>query len=303
MTNNFEVKLGQGGYGTVYKGKLLNDRLVAVKILNASKGKGEEFMNEVSSITKTSHVNVVALLGFCFDGRKKALIYEFMSNGSLDKFIYNTQHENNQSLSWEILYEIAKGIARGLEYLHRGCSTRILHFDIKPHNILLDENFCPKISDFGLARLCLKKESIISMSGARGTMGYVAPELWNRNFGGVSYKSDVYSYGMMLLEMIGGRKNISANASHTSEKYFPDWVYKRFDLDTDLRHDEVIATEDDIAKRMIIVGLWCIQTLPNDRPAMSRVIEMLEGNMNSLEIPPKPILSSPTRSLRKSSAL
>ncbi|XP_024641423.1 PR5-like receptor kinase [Medicago truncatula] len=302
MTNNFEVKLGQGGYGTVYKGKLLNDRLVAVKILNASKGKGEEFMNEVSSITKTSHVNVVALLGFCFDGRKKALIYEFMSNGSLDKFIYNAQHETYQSLSWEILYEIAKGIARGLEYLHRGCSTRILHFDIKPHNILLDENFCPKISDFGLARLCLKKESIISMSGARGTMGYVAPELWNRNFGGVSYKSDVYSYGMMLLEIIGGRKNISANASHTSEKYFPDWVYKRFDLDTDLRHDEVIATDDDIAKRMTIVGLWCIQTLPNDRPAMSRVIEMLEGNVSSLEIPPKPILSSPTRPVPKSSA-
>nr|WIL59902.1 nodulation protein [Melilotus officinalis] len=302
MTNNFEVKLGQGGYGAVYRGKLLNDHLVAVKILNTSKGKGEEFMNEVSSITKTSHVNVVSLLGFCFDGRKKALIYEFMSNGSLDKFIYNTQPEHNQSLSWEILYQIAKGIARGLEYLHRGCSTRILHFDIKPHNILLDENFCPKISDFGLARLCPKKESIISMSGARGTMGYVAPELWNRNFGGVSYKSDVYSYGMMLLEMVGGRKNINANASHSSEIYFPHWVYKRFDLGTDLRPDEVIAIEDEIAKRMTIVGLWCIQSLPNDRPTMSRVIEMLEGNMNSLEIPPKPILSSPTRSVPKSSA-
>ncbi|CAJ2637019.1 unnamed protein product [Trifolium pratense] len=192
MTNNFEVKLGQGGYGTVYRGKLINDRLVAVKILNASKGNGEDFMNEVSSITKTSHINVVALLGFCFDRRKKVLIYELMSNGSLDKFIYNNQPGAIQSLSWEILYQIAKGIARGLEYLHRGCSTRILHFDIKPHNILLDENFCPKISDFGLARLCPKKESIISMSDARGTMGYVAPELWNRNFGGVSHKSDVY---------------------------------------------------------------------------------------------------------------
>ncbi|GAU39730.1 hypothetical protein TSUD_144980 [Trifolium subterraneum] len=300
MTNNFEVKLGQGGYGVVYKGKLLNDRLVAVKILNASKGNGEEFMNEVSSITKTSHINVVALLGFCFDGRKKVLIYELMSNGSLDKFIYNNQSEAIQSLSWEILYQIAKGIARGLEYLHRGCSTRILHFDIKPHNILLDENFCPKISDFGLARLCPKKESIISMSNARGTMGYVAPELWNRNFGGVSHKSDVYSYGMMLLEMVGGRKNIVADASHTSELYFPHWVYKRLDLGTDLIMGEMIATEDEIAKRMTIVGLWCIQTFPNDRPTMSRVIEMLEGNMNSLEIPPKPLLSSPTRSLPES---
>ncbi|CAJ2637016.1 unnamed protein product [Trifolium pratense] len=296
MTNNFEVKLGQGGYGTVYKGKLLNDRHVAVKILNASKGNGEEFMNEVSSITKTSHINVVALLGFCFDRRKKVLIYELMSNGSLDKFIYNNQPGAIQSLSWEILYQIAKGIARGLEYLHRGCSTRILHFDIKPHNILLDENFCPKISDFGLARLCPKKESIISMSNARGTIGYVAPELWNRNFGGVSHKSDVYSYGMMLLEMVGGRKNIVANASHTSE-YFPHWVYKRLDLGTDLIPGEMIATEDEIAKRMTIVGLWCIQTFPNDRPTMSKVIEMLEGNMNSLEIPPKPLLSSPTRSV------
>jgi interleukin-1 receptor-associated kinase 1 len=297
MTNNFEIKLGQGGYGIVYKGKLLNDRPVAVKILNAAKGNGEEFINEVSSITKTSHINVVALLGFCFEGRKKVLIYELMSNGSLDKFIYNNQPEAIQSLSWEILYQIAKGIARGLEYLHRGCSTRILHFDIKPHNILLDENFCPKISDFGLARLCPKKESIISMSNARGTMGYVAPELWNRNFGGVSHKSDVYSYGMMLLEMVGGRKNIVADASHTSEIYFPHWVYKRLDLGTGLIPGEMFATEDEIAKRMTIVGLWCIQTFPNDRPTMSRVIEMLEGNVNSLEIPPKPLLSSPTRSV------
>jgi len=301
MTNNFKVELGQGGYGAVYKGKLSDDSPVAVKILKASKG-NEDFMNEVSSITKTSHVNVVSLLGFCFEGRKKALIYELMSNGSLDKLIYNKRPETIPPLSWETLYQIAKGIARGLEYLHRGCSTRILHFDIKPHNILLDENFCPKISDFGLARLCPKKESIISMSNARGTMGYVAPELWNRNFGGVSHKSDVYSYGMMLLEMVGGRKNLHVDASHTSRIYFPYWVYKRLDVGSDLRPGEVISPEEDeIAKRMTIVGLWCIQTFPNDRPTMSGVILMLEGKMNSLEIPPKPILSSPTRPVPESS--
>ncbi|PNX61229.1 receptor-like protein kinase, partial [Trifolium pratense] len=148
-----------------------------------------------------------------------------------------------------------------------------------------------------------KKESIISMSGARGTMGYVAPELWNRNFGRVSHKSDVYSYGMMLLEMVGGRKNLRADASHTSEIYFPYWVYSRLDLGGYLRPGEVIASEEDeIAKRMTVVGLWCIQTFPNDRPTMSRVIEMLECNMNSLEIPPKPVLSSPTRSVPKSPA-
>jgi interleukin-1 receptor-associated kinase 1 len=297
MTNSFKIKLGQGGFGVVYKGKLCNGCLVAVKILNASKGNGEEFINEVASITRTSHVNIVTLLGFCFEGRKKALIYEFMSNGSLDKFIYNKGPETVTSLSWDNLHQIAKGIARGLEYLHRGCTTRILHFDIKPHNILLDENFCPKISDFGLAKLNLKKESIISMSGQRGTMGYVAPEMWNRHFGGVSHKSDVYSYGIMLLEMVGGRKNINADASHTSEIYFPHWVYSRLELGSDLRPDGIMDTEeDDIARRMTIVGLWCIQTFPNDRPTMSKVIEMLEGSMKSLEIPPKPLLSSPTRS-------
>jgi len=302
MTNSFNIKLGQGGFGVVYKGKLFNGCLVAVKILNASKGNGEEFINEVASITRTSHVNVVALLGFCFEGRKKALVYEYMSNGSLDKFIYNKGPESIASLSWDNLHQIANGIARGLEYLHRGCATRILHFDIKPHNILLDENFCPKISDFGLAKLCLKKDSIVSMSDQRGTMGYVAPEVWNRHFGGVSHKSDVYSYGMMLLEMVGGRKNINADASHTSEIYYPHWVYNRLELDTNLRRDWVMDTdEDEIAKRMTIVGMWCIQTFPNDRPTMSKVIEMLEVSMSFLEIPPKPLLSSPTRSISMSS--
>jgi interleukin-1 receptor-associated kinase 1 len=297
MTNSFKIKLGQGGFGVVYKGKLFNGCLVAVKILNASKENGENFINEVATITRTSHVNIVTLLGFCYEGRKKALIYELMSNGSLDKFIYNKGPETVTSLSWDNLHQIAKGIARGLEYLHRGCTTRILHFDIKPHNILLDENFCPKISDFGLAKLNLKKESIISMSGQRGTMGYVAPEMWNRHFGGVSHKSDVYSYGIMLLEMVGGRKNINADASHTSEIYFPHWIYSRLELGSDLRPDGIMDTEeDDIARRMTIVGLWCIQTFPNDRPTMSKVIEMLEGSMKSLEIPPKPLLSSPTRS-------
>ncbi|CAL5186602.1 unnamed protein product [Lathyrus oleraceus] len=274
---------------------------IRVKILNATKRNDEEFINEVASITRTSHVNVVTLLGFCFEGYKKALVYEFMSNGSLDKFIYNKGSETIESLSWDNLHHVAKGIARGLEYLHRGCTTRILHFDIKPHNILLDENFNPKISDFGLAKLCLRKESIISMSDQRGTMGYVAPEVWNRHFGGVSHKSDVYSYGMMLLEMVGGRKNINADASHTSEIYFPHWVYSRLEFGSDLRPNGVMDTkEDEIARRMTIVGMWCIQTFPNDRPTMSKVVEMLEVSMNSLQIPPKPLLSSPTRSISES---
>lgn len=140
MTNSFKDKLGQGGYGSVYKGKLLNGHLVAVKLLKASKENGEDFINEVASISKTSHVNVVTLFGFCFEGKHKALVYEFMPNGSLDKFIHNEANKKSLHLTWEKLCQIAIGIARGLEYLHRGCNTQILHFDIKPHNILLDES-------------------------------------------------------------------------------------------------------------------------------------------------------------------
>lgn len=171
MTNNFKVKLGQGGFGSVYKGKLPNGAPVAVKILNASKKDGEEFMNEVASISRTSHINVVTLLGFCLEGHMRAIIYEFMPNGSLEKFIYTKEPETLRPLSWDIIYQISRGIARGLEYLHRGCSTRIFHLDIKPHDIFLDENFSPKISDFGLAKLCPRNESIISMSDARGKWG------------------------------------------------------------------------------------------------------------------------------------
>ncbi|CAJ1951959.1 unnamed protein product [Sphenostylis stenocarpa] len=293
MTNNFSVKLGEGGFGVVYKGEILNGNPVVVKILNASKGNGKDFINEVASISRTSHVNVVQLLGFCLEGNKKALIYEYMANGSLDKFISKKGFERTPSLSWDNLLQIAKGIAQGLDYLHKGCNTRILHFDIKPHNILLDEDLCPKISDFGLAKFCHPKESTILMSDARGTIGYVAPEVCNKHFGGVSHKSDVYSYGMMLLEMVGVRKNINVDATETSE-YFPDWIYRRLEQEEDLRTDGVIDTEEkEIERRMIVVSLWCIQTFPKDRPTMSRVIDMLEGNMNSQEMPPKPFLSSP----------
>ncbi|KAI8539057.1 hypothetical protein RHMOL_Rhmol09G0151800 [Rhododendron molle] len=297
ITNSFRTKLGQGGFGCVFKGKLENDYLVAVKVLKGLKGNGEEFINEIATISRTSHVNIVTLLGFYFEGRHRALIYEFMPNGSLDKFIHDGGSLTYLQLSWEALYRIVVGIARGLEYLHRGCNTRILHFDIKPHNILLNEDFCPKISDFGLAKLCPQKESIISLSGARGTVGYIAPEVFSRHFGGVSHKSDVYSYGMMVLEMIGVRKNISVEVDHSSETYFPHWVYKRLELDEELGlHGNMDDEANASARKMIIVSLWCIQTDPSHRPSMSRVVEMLEGSLESLQIPPKPFLSSPSRS-------
>lgn len=297
MTNSLKDKIGQGGYGGVYKGNLPDGRPVAVKILNISKGNGEEFINEVASISRTSHVNVVSLLGFCLEDSKRALIYEFMPNGSLEKFIYGSSPSKpGEILSWEKLHQISMGIARGLEYLHRGCNTQILHFDIKPHNILLNEDFCPKISDFGLAKLCTTKQSIVSMLGARGTIGYIAPEVFSRNFGRVSHKSDVYSYGMMVLEMVGGRKNSDVGVSHTSEIYFPHWIYKRLEPDENLglRH-ATTNEENDTAKKMIIVGLWCIQTDPLQRPSMKKVLDMLEGSIDILEIPPKPFICSPAR--------
>ncbi|KAL2948094.1 hypothetical protein AAZX31_20G107200 [Glycine max] len=299
MTNSFGNKLGQGGFGSVYKGKLQDGRLVAVKILSESKGNGEEFINEVASISRTSHVNIVRLLGFCLDSSKRALIYEFMPNGSLDKFIYEEKNplQVPHHLNCKILYDIAIGIARGLEYLHRGCNTRILHFDIKPHNILLDEDFCPKISDFGLAKICPRKESKISIFGARGTAGYIAPEVFSRNFGEVSHKSDVYSYGMMVLEMVGGRKNIKTEVDRSSEIYFPHWIYERLASNQELGLQNIRNESDDkMTRKMTIVGLWCIQTHPSTRPTISKVVEMLESEVEFLQIPPKPFLSSPSSS-------
>ncbi|KAK9677281.1 hypothetical protein RND81_11G133000 [Saponaria officinalis] len=234
MTDIFKDKLGEGGYATVYKGKLLSGRLVAVKVLKTVKGR----------------------------------------RGRLSQ----------------------RGIARGLDYLHRGCNARILHFDIKPHNILLDEELCPKISDFGLARLCPLQESTISMLEARGTIGYIAPEVFCRTIGGVSHKSDVYSFGMMVLDMVCGRKNLSTDLQRSSEVYFPQWIYNRLELEEDGSFQGTINVEEKaVQRKMILVSLWCIQTYPSNRPSMSRVVEMLLGCVESIQMPPKPNLSSPPR--------
>nr|CAD1823505.1 unnamed protein product [Ananas comosus var. bracteatus] len=253
---------------------------------NKIQGNEEEFINEVASISRTSHVNIVRLLGFCLDGSKRALIYDFMPNGSLERFNFTDRSQMESTLGWNKLFEIVIGVARGLEYLHRGCNTRIVHFDIKPHNILLDQEFCPKISDFGLAKLCTSQQSIISLIGTRGTIGYIAPEVFSRSFGAVSSKSDVYSYGMMVLEIVGGRKNVEVTTS-SSETYFPHNLYKN------INQYCVEACGDngegmEVVRKMILVALWCIQIMPDDRPSMSRVVNMLEGGINDLQLPPKP---------------
>ncbi|XP_044493706.1 rust resistance kinase Lr10-like [Mangifera indica] len=293
ITGRFKHRLGQGGYGSVFRGKLANGIPVAVKMLQHSTGHGEEFINEVATIGRIHHFNIVRLLGFFSEGTRRALIYEFMSNGSLEKFIFSSiKNSTQRPLSWEKLQEIAIGIPRGVEYLHQGCNQRILHFDIKPHNILLDHNFQPKISDFGLAKLCSKERSVVSMTAARGTTGYIAPELFSRNFGEVSYKSDVFSYGMVLLEMVGCRKNIDISIENQSQIYFPEWIYNRVSQGNELCLKIEGHGDGEIAKKLAIVGLWCIQWNPAMRPSMPIVLQMLEGDLQSLEIPPKPFVSS-----------
>ncbi|KAB1205149.1 hypothetical protein CJ030_MR7G016793 [Morella rubra] len=297
ITNQFSDKLGEGSYGTVFKGKLSSEIFVAVKILNTtSKGDGEEFINEVGTIGRIHHVNVVRLVGFCADGFRRALIYEFLPNDSLDKFISSADFKN-RFLGWTRLHDIALGIAKGIDYLHQGCDQRILHFDIKPRNVLLDEDFNPKIADFGLAKLCSKDQSIVSMTTARGTMGYIAPEVFSRNFGNVSYKADVYSFGMLLLELVGGKKNDDFKDEETNQVYFPEWIYNLLEQKEDLR----VFIEDDgdvrIAEKLAIVGLWCIQWHPMDRPSMKLVLQMLEGERDKLTMPPNPFASTgPVRS-------
>ncbi|CAN6831341.1 unnamed protein product [Brassica oleracea] len=303
ITKSFSHTIGTGGFGTVYGGNLCNGRKVAVKVLKNFKSSGEDFINEVASMSQTSHVNIVSLLGFCYEGCKRAIVYEFLENGSLDQFI---SKKSSLNLDTSTLYSIALGVARGLEYMHHGCKTRIVHFDIKPQNILLDDNLCPKVSDFGLAKLCEKRESILSLLDTRGTIGYIAPELVSRIYGRVSYKSDVYSYGMLVLEMIGARnkETVETDASDASSTYFPDWIYK--DL-VEGEHTWVTGDatkeEKEVAKKMILVGLWCIQPCPSNRPLMNRVVEMMEGRLDAIEVPPKHSLQLSAAPLAESSWL
>ncbi|GKV48094.1 hypothetical protein SLEP1_g54930 [Rubroshorea leprosula] len=287
MTNGFKEKLGEGGFGQVYKAKLRSGRLAAIKILGKSKATGQDFINEVATIGRIHHVNVVQMIGFCAEGSKRALVYDFMPNGSLDKHIFSREG-NTATLGWENLYKISLGVACGIEYLHRGCDMQILHFDIKPHNILLDENFTPKISDFGLAKLYPIKGNTVSLTAARGTLGYMAPELFYKNLGSVSYKADVYSYGMLLMEMASKRKNVNPFAEHSSQIHFPSWASEQLNNGMELEIREATEDQKRIAKKMIIVALWCVQMKPIDRPSMNKVIEMLEAEVESLQMPPTP---------------
>ncbi|XP_058181392.1 rust resistance kinase Lr10-like, partial [Rhododendron vialii] len=289
MTNGFRDKLGEGGYGSVYKGKLRSGSFVAVKMLSKPKANGQDFINEVATIGRIHHVNVVELIGYCAERSKRALVYDFMPNGSLEKYI--SSPEGKLSLSYKQMYEISLGVARGIGYLHQGCDMQILHFDIKPHNILLDENFTPKVSDFGLAKLYPTDENTVTVTAARGTLGYMAPEFFYQNIGGVSHKADIYSFGMLLMEMAGKRRNWNSSAN-SSQIFFPSWVYNQFSEGKNVQIEETTEEESKMVNKMMLVALWCIQMRPSDRPSVNKVVEMLEGNIELLHTPPKPFLYS-----------
>lgn len=277
-TNNFSDLLGSGGFGAVYKGRFSNGVTVAVKILNGTSDKRveEQFMAEVGTIGRTHHFNLVRLYGFCFDRNLRALVYEYMENGSLDRFLF----QERNAIDFEKLQEIAVGTAKAISYLHEECQQTIIHYDIKPGNILLDASFAPKVADFGLAKLCNRDDTHVTNGGGRGTPGYAAPELWLPF--PVTRKCDVYSYGMLLFEIIGRRRNIDTNLAD-SQEWFPIWVWNKFNKQETADFMVVCGIEEkgrEMVERMVKVALWCVQYRPESRPCMSLVVKMLEGGVD-----------------------
>lgn len=313
-TNDFSDCVGKGGFGDVYKGELPDHRIVAVKCLKNVTGGDREFWAEVTIIARMHHLNLVRLWGFCAEKGRRILVYEYVPKGSLDKFLFparrtlkSVEEEEDAEdksldprrppiLDWNIRYRIALGVARAIAYLHEECLEWVLHCDIKPENILLGDDFCPKISDFGLAKL-KKKEDMVSMSKIRGTRGYMAPE-WVK-MDPITPKADVYSFGMVLLEIVSGRRNYDARGSleQSEDWYFPRWafdkVFKEMKVE-DLLDPQIIHCYDnrlhfDMVDRMVKTAMWCLQDRVEMRPSMGKVAKMLEGTVEMTE-PKKPTI-------------
>ncbi|KAK2411650.1 G-type lectin S-receptor serine/threonine-protein kinase LECRK3 [Trifolium repens] len=285
-TNHFKEELGKGSFGKVYKGALnKGKRLIAVKRLEKLVEEGErEFQAEVRSIGKTHHRNLVKLLGFCVEGSKRLLVYEYMSNGSLGKLLFGDQRRPD----WDERVRIALDIARGILYLHEECEAPIIHCDIKPQNILMDEFWTAKISDFGLAKH-LMPDQTRTFTVIRGTRGYMAPE-WNKNIP-ISLKADVYSYGIMLLEILCCRRNLDVTVSEPEEILLSGWAYKCFVAGEVNKLVSWEAIDKDVMENMVKVALWCIQDDPFLRPTMKGVVLMLE-RVTDIAIPPCPVPNS-----------
>lgn len=288
-TDGFKEELGRGAFGIVYKGVLSvgSSIPVAVKKLETVARDGmKEFRTELKVIGQTHHKNLVRLLGFCDDGEHQLLVYEFLSNGTLSSFLFVGERP-----SWNKRVQIAFGIARGLLYLHEECSTQIIHCDIKPQNVLLDDCYNARICDFGLAKLLLLDQSD-TLTAIRGTKGYVAPD-WFRNLP-ITVKVDVYSFGVLLLEIISCRKSVEADidGTNTEKAILTDWAYDCYcegSLDALVGHDADALDLDERRKleRFVMVGLWCVQEDPSLRPFMKQVVQMLEGVVE-VPIPPCP---------------
>ncbi|PKI72674.1 hypothetical protein CRG98_006925 [Punica granatum] len=298
-TRNFSTKVGQGGFGSVYQGVLPDGTRLAVKKLEGIGQGKKEFRAEVSTIGSTHHVHLVKLKGFCAERAHRLLVYEFMSNGSLDRWIFKN-NEQGAPLDWDTRYGIALGTAKGLAYLHEECEGKIVHCDIKPENVLLDDNFVAKVSDFGLAKLMSREESLVYTT-LRGTRGYLAPEWITNN--PISEKSDVYSYGMVLLEIIGGRKNYDPKES-PEKAHFPSYAFKMLEEGkaTEIVDPRMeVAESDERVIASIKVALWCIQDEMYLRPPMTRVVQMLEGLCDVPQPPVSAHLGSQTNSIKWSS--
>ncbi|KAF8025064.1 hypothetical protein BT93_F2039 [Corymbia citriodora subsp. variegata] len=290
-TKGFKEKLGAGGFGAVYRGVLTNRTVVAVKQLEGIEQGEKQFRMEVATISSTHHLNLVRLIGFCSEGRHRLLVYEFMKNGSLDDFLFTSEENSGKWLNWEQRFSIALGTARGITYLHEECRDCIVHCDIKPENILLDENYGAKVSDFGLAKLINPKDHRYrTLTSVRGTRGYLAPE-WLANLP-ITSKSDVYSYGMVLLEIVSGRRNFHVSVE-TNNKKFSLWAYEEFEKSNaeNIIDKRLFGADQELdmeqVMRAIQVSFWCIQEQPSHRPTMGKIVQMLEGIME-IERPPPP---------------
>ncbi|KAG6673966.1 hypothetical protein I3842_15G018400 [Carya illinoinensis] len=268
-TNGFVEQLGRGSFGTVFKGALSNgQRKIAVRRLEKVAAEGDlEFRNEMRSIGRTHHRNLVQLLGYCHDGPDRLLVYEYMSNGTLSNYLFKSQTKPN----WEERIKISLNIARGILYLHEECDTQIIHCDLNPNNILIDEQGRAKIADFGLAKLLMLDHSK-TVTGIRGTRGYVAPE-WHKNLP-ITVKADVYSFGVVFLVIICCRRSFDSNAPE-EEAVLVSRVYDCFKTKeiSKLVPEEV---DQQSLEMMIRIGLWCIEEDPAARPPIKKVVQMLE---------------------------
>ncbi|KAB5534149.1 hypothetical protein DKX38_017235 [Salix brachista] len=286
-TEDFSEKnrLGQGGFGVVYKGVLPNGQEIAVKRLSKDSGQGDlEFKNEVLLVAKLQHRNLVKLLGFCLEGIERLLIYEFVPNSSLDHFIFDPT--KRVQLNWERRYKIIGGIARGLLYLHEDSRLRIIHRDLKASNILLDEEMNPKISDFGMAWLFVVDQTQGSTSRIVGTYGYMAPEYALQ--GHFSVKLDVFSFGVLVLEIVTGKKNSFRNRDHIKHLLSHAWRNWREGTAQDIIDPVLSSSSATEMMRCIHIGLLCVQENATDRPTMASVVFMLSNSSLTLQIPSQP---------------